>query len=146
MLHYTRPEAKKQSKKYLWEDTNFSLWSNLKNLCFHGRQSVRGIPKGERWERRLWRIQRPERVAAVGEGRRRTVAEDIRRAPQQDKRKKCWKKIIQFAFLLGRPESPRTMRKVLGDSLHTFSSVRKYDRPLSRKFLPHNVHVHSCKV
>ena len=46
------------------------------------------------------------------------------------KRRTCWKKIIQFAFPLGRPESPRTMRKVLGDSLHTFSSVRKYDRPL----------------
>ena len=28
--------------------------------------------------------KRPERVAAVGEGRRLTVAEDIRRAPQQD--------------------------------------------------------------
>ena len=27
-----------------------------------------------------------------------------------------------------RLESPRTMRKVLGDSLHTFSSVRKYER------------------
>ena len=39
---------------------------------------------GERWERRRGRIERPERVAAVGEGRRRTVAEDIRRAPQQD--------------------------------------------------------------
>ena len=28
---------------------------------------------------------------------------------------------------LGRLESPRTIREVLGDSLHTFSSVRKYD-------------------
>ena len=45
---------------------NSSLWSNLKNLCFHGRQSVRGIPKGERWERRQWRIQRPERCAPAG--------------------------------------------------------------------------------
>ena len=39
---------------------------------------------GERWERRRWRMKRPERVAAVGEGRRRTVAKDIRRAPQQE--------------------------------------------------------------
>ena len=39
---------------------------------------------GERWERRQWREERPERVAAVGEGRRRTDAEDIRRAPQQE--------------------------------------------------------------
>ena len=28
-----------------------------------------------------------------------------------------------------RLESPRTIGQVLGDSLHTFSSVRKYDRP-----------------
>ena len=28
--------------------------------------------------------------------------------------------------LLGRLKSPRNMRKFLGDSLHTFSSVRKY--------------------
>ena len=39
---------------------------------------------GERWERRRWRIKRPERVAAVGEGRWRTAAKDIRRAPQQE--------------------------------------------------------------
>jgi len=38
---------------------------------------------GERWERRQRRMKRPERVAAVGKGRRRTVDEDIRRAPQQ---------------------------------------------------------------
>ena len=38
--------------------------------------------RGERWERRLWRKKRPERVAAVGGGRRH-IAEDIRRAPQQ---------------------------------------------------------------
>ena len=31
-----------------------------------------GIRRGERWERRRGRIQRPERVAAVGEGRSRT--------------------------------------------------------------------------
>ena len=30
-----------------------------------------------------------------------------------------------------RLESPRTMRKVLGDSLHTFSSVRKYEHPFT---------------
>ena len=42
------------------------------------------VRDGEQWERRRWRIQRPERVAAVGEGRRRTVAKDIRRAPQQE--------------------------------------------------------------
>ena len=31
---------------------------------------------GERWERRLWREERPERVAAVGERRRRTVGKE----------------------------------------------------------------------
>ena len=40
---------------------------------------------GERWERRQWRKKRPERVAAVDEGRRCFNTEDIRRAPQQDK-------------------------------------------------------------
>ena len=39
---------------------------------------------GERWERRKMRNKRPERVAEVGEGRRRIVAKDIRRAPQQE--------------------------------------------------------------
>ena len=39
---------------------------------------------GERWEHRRWRKERPERVAAVGGRRRRVVAEDIRRAPQQE--------------------------------------------------------------
>ena len=32
----------------------------------------------------------------------------------------------EVAFLLGRLKSPRNIRKFLGDSLHTFSSVRKY--------------------
>ena len=31
---------------------------------------------GERWERRLWREERPERVAAVGERRSRTVGKE----------------------------------------------------------------------
>ena len=35
--------------------------------------------------------------------------------------------ITQSTSLLGRLGSPRTIREVLGDSLHTFSSVRKYD-------------------
>ncbi len=38
---------------------------------------------GERPDRRLWRMQGGERVAGVGEGRRSTATEDIRRAPQQ---------------------------------------------------------------
>ena len=33
---------------------------------------------------------------------------------------------VQSASSLGRLKSPRNMRKFLGDSLHTFSSVRKY--------------------
>ena len=37
----------------------------------------------ERWERCRWQMKRPERVAAVGEGRRGSVPKDIRRAPQQ---------------------------------------------------------------
>ena len=45
---------------------------------------INPLHKGERWERCRGQMKRPERVAAVGEGRRRTVAEDIRRAPQQD--------------------------------------------------------------
>ena len=35
---------------------------------------------------------------------------------------------------LGRLGSPRTIREVLGDSLHTFSSVRKYDRDTTLNF------------
>ena len=31
---------------------------------------------GERWERRRWRKERPERVAAVGERRSRTVGKE----------------------------------------------------------------------
>ena len=42
------------------------------------------LDEGERCERCLWQIKRAERVAAVGEGRRRTAAKDIRRAPQQE--------------------------------------------------------------
>ena len=42
------------------------------------------VRDGERWERCRRQIQRPERVAAVGEGRRCTVTEDIRRVPQQE--------------------------------------------------------------
>ncbi len=38
---------------------------------------------GERPDRRRWRMQGGERVAGVGEGRRCTATEDIRRAPQQ---------------------------------------------------------------
>ena len=37
--------------------------------------------------------------------------------------------------LLGRLESPRTIRKVLGDSLHTFSSVRKYEPHTQNSFM-----------
>ena len=48
-----------------------------------GYESDERSSLGERGERRLWREERPERVAGVGEGRRRTVAKDIRRAPQQ---------------------------------------------------------------
>ena len=44
-----------------------------------------GTANGERRERRQWRMKRPERVAAVDEGRRLFYAEDIRRVPQQEK-------------------------------------------------------------
>ena len=40
--------------------------------------------RGERCDRCLWQIKGAERVAVVGEGQRRN-AEDIRRAPQQEK-------------------------------------------------------------
>ena len=46
---------------------------------------------GERWERRRWREERPERVAAVSEGRRGFSTEDIRWAPQQEKALVRWK-------------------------------------------------------
>ena len=39
---------------------------------------------GERPDRRQWRKQGGERLAAVGERRRCVSTEDIRRAPQQD--------------------------------------------------------------
>ena len=39
---------------------------------------------GERWERRLWRMKRPERVAAVGERRSRS-RQGEHRAPQQER-------------------------------------------------------------
>ena len=39
---------------------------------------------GERPDRRLWREEGGERLAAVGESRRCVSTEDIRRAPQQD--------------------------------------------------------------
>ena len=39
---------------------------------------------GERPDRRLWREEGGERLAAVGERRRCVSTEDIRRAPQQD--------------------------------------------------------------
>ena len=41
------------------------------------------VPGGKRPDRRRWREEGGERVAGVGEGRRRTAAVDIRRAPQQ---------------------------------------------------------------
>ena len=52
-----------------------------------GSNSQRGghTDHGERPDRRQWREKGGKRVAAVGEGRRR-IAEDIRRAPQQEER------------------------------------------------------------
>ena len=44
----------------------------------------RRMANGERLDRRLWRKQGGERLAAVGERRRCVSTEDIRRAPQQD--------------------------------------------------------------
>ncbi len=41
------------------------------------------IDSGERGDRRRWREEGAERVAAVDEGRRCTDTEDNRRAPQQ---------------------------------------------------------------
>ena len=41
-------------------------------------------PNGERPDRRQWREEGGERVAAVGERRRCVSTKDIRRAPQQD--------------------------------------------------------------
>ena len=52
-------------------------------LCAPGYETDERSSLGERGERRRWREKRPERVAGVGEGRRRSDAEDIRRAPQQ---------------------------------------------------------------
>ena len=42
------------------------------------------MANGERPDRRLWRKQGGERLAAVGERRRCVSTEDIRRVPQQD--------------------------------------------------------------
>jgi hypothetical protein len=48
------------------------------------RSEITNSAFGERPDRRRGRRKGGERVAAVGEGRRRSVAEDIRRAPQQE--------------------------------------------------------------
>jgi len=58
------------------------------------------LGEGERRERCQWQIQRPERVAGVGEGRRRTVAKDIRRAPQQERRMRHSSSLSAFLELL----------------------------------------------
>ena len=55
------------------------LLSRLGQLSF----AVKKHAGGERPERCRWQIKRGKRLAAVGEGRRRISAEDIRRAPQQ---------------------------------------------------------------
>ena len=57
--------------------------NNLHATC-RWHVAVTGANTGERVDRRQWRIKGNERVAAVGEGRRCTVTEDIRRAPQQE--------------------------------------------------------------
>ena len=49
----------------------------------HSRAQMQ-IESGERPDRRRGRKKGGERVAAVGEGRSRSVGKDIRRAPQQD--------------------------------------------------------------
>jgi hypothetical protein len=55
-----------------------------------------------------------------------SVLRNLPRGFPRGKRRKRWKRDIRSVSPLGRLESPRTIRKVLGDSLHTFSSVRKY--------------------
>ena len=42
------------------------------------------VRDGERWERRQWRIQRPERVAAVGKKRACFARRSFCRVPQQE--------------------------------------------------------------
>ena len=73
------------------------MWAAPNDVCFAKRCCLRQtgttppspavtppLTRGERWERCLGQMKRPERVAAVGEGRRRFVAKDIRRVPQQE--------------------------------------------------------------
>ena len=54
------------------------------SLIFAFGKNANESPAGERCDRCLWQKKGAERVAAVGEGRRCFVTEDIRRAPQQD--------------------------------------------------------------
>ena len=65
---------------------------------------------GERGDRRLWRKQGAEPVAAIGEGRRLLKAEDIRRAPQQEHRHLIpqWSKNATES----KPRGPRGKKKL----------------------------------
>ena len=57
--------------------------ANPSNADVRWTSAATSSKTGERTERCLWQMKRGERVAAVGEGRRRFIAEDIRRVPQQ---------------------------------------------------------------
>ena len=76
----TLPEKEKSSQTgWLFS----FLWLAKQALIFlPGYETGERSSLGKRPDRRQWRKQGGERVAAVGEGRRRS-AEDIRRAPQQ---------------------------------------------------------------
>ena len=60
----------------------YGYGSMLRN-CHPGYENDERSSLGERPDRRQWREEGGERVAGVGEGRRRSVAKDIRRALQQ---------------------------------------------------------------
>ena len=88
---------------------------------------------GERPDRRQWRGKGGERVAAVGEGRRR-IAEDIRRAPQQEARSDS---NLQPACRL-LPYNPNGRRKKVTSAKAEVTIVREVK--LLQRFLNSNSH------
>ena len=62
---------------------SFFGYGSMLRSCPPGYEADERSSLGERPDRRRWREEGGERVTRVGEGRRRTVAKDIRRAPQQ---------------------------------------------------------------
>ena len=73
------PTGRKKPRLFSRGLCSHYLFSRLGQLSF----AVKKHAGGERPERCRWQIKRGKRLAAVGEGRRRISAEDIRRAPQQ---------------------------------------------------------------